>query len=278
MELGKSGSFLQADRAQRTEKPGMRIVWQMVSLLAIFFAIPAWGSGTERVVPILLYHRFGPVVRDAMTVRTMVFAAQIEYLRSHGYQIVPLREVVAYIRGVGPPPPPHSVVITADDGHQSVYTDMFPLVQRYHIPVTLFIYPSAISRASYALTWDELRVMHDSGLVNIQSHTYWHPNFKIEKKRLSPQAYEKFVAMQLEKSRAKLDQELGIKVDMLAWPFGIYDEDLIKSAATAGYIAAFTMVRAPAGPSDNVMALPRYLVTDQDTGKTLGRLLTTDSR
>jgi len=38
------------------------------------------------------------------------------------------------------------------------------------------------------------------------------------------------------------------------------------------------MVRAPAGPSDNVMALPRYLVTDQDTGKTLGRLLTTDSR
>ena len=31
MELGKSGLFLQADRAQRTEKPGMRIVWQMVS-------------------------------------------------------------------------------------------------------------------------------------------------------------------------------------------------------------------------------------------------------
>ncbi|MHB1268695.1 MAG: polysaccharide deacetylase family protein [Acidithiobacillus ferriphilus] len=249
-----------------------------VPLLAIFFAVPAWGSGTERVVPILLYHRFGPVVRDAMTVRTEVFEAQIEYLKRHGYQIVPLREVVAYIRGVGPPPPPHSVVITADDGHQSVYTDMFPLVQRYHIPVTLFIYPSAISRASYALTWDELRIMHDSGLVDIQSHTYWHPNFKIEKKRLAPQAYEKFVAMQLEKSRAKLDQELGIKVDMLAWPFGIYDEDLIRSAVAAGYIAAFTMVRAPAGPSDNVMALPRYLVTDQDTGKTLGRLLTTDSR
>ncbi|MDA8114600.1 MAG: polysaccharide deacetylase family protein, partial [Acidithiobacillus sp.] len=93
-----------------------------VPLLAIFFAVPAWGSGTERVVPILLYHRFGPVVRDAMTVRTVVFEAQVEYLKSHGYQIVPLKEVVAYIRGVGPPPPPHSVVITADDGHQSVYT------------------------------------------------------------------------------------------------------------------------------------------------------------
>ncbi|MBU2765345.1 polysaccharide deacetylase family protein [Acidithiobacillus ferrivorans] len=278
MELEKSGLFLQAGRAQRTKKPGMRIVWQMVSLLALFFAVPAWGSGTERGVPILLYHRFGPVLRDAMTVRTEVFEAQIEYLKRHGYQIVPLREVVAYIRGVGPPPPPHSVAITVDDGHQSVYTDMFPLVQRYHIPVTLFIYPSAISRASYALTWDELRIMHDSGLVDIQSHTYWHPNFKIDKKRLAPQAYEKFVAMQLEKSRAKLDQELGIKVDMLAWPYGIHDADLIRSAVAAGYVAAFTMVRAPAGPSDKVMALPRYLVTDQDTGKTWGKLLAAESR
>ena len=105
MKLGSSGLFLQTGRAQRMGKPGMRVVWQMVSLLAIFFAIPAWGSGAERVVPILLYHRFGPVVRDTMTVRTMVFAAQMEYLRSHGYRIVPLKEVVAYIRGVGPPPP-----------------------------------------------------------------------------------------------------------------------------------------------------------------------------
>jgi peptidoglycan/xylan/chitin deacetylase (PgdA/CDA1 family) len=213
-----------------------------------------------------------------MTVRTTVFAAQLEYLRSHGYRVVPLKEVVAYIRGIGPPPPPHSVVITADDGHQSVYTDLFPLVRRYHIPVTLFIYPSAISRASYALTWDELRIMHDSGLVDIQSHTYWHPNFRTEKKRLAPQAYAKFVAMQLERSKATLDKELGIKVDMLAWPYGIYDEGLMRDAAGAGYVAAFTMVRAPAGPADDVMALPRYLVTDQDAGKAFGRLLKTNSR
>lgn len=247
-------------------------------LLALFFVAPAWGSGTERLVPILLYHRFGPVARDAMTVRTAVFEAQLGYLKSHGYQIVPLQEVVAYIRGLGPPPPPRSVAITADDGHQSVYTDLFPLVRRYHIPVTLFIYPSAISRAPYALTWHELRIMHDSGLVDIQSHTYWHPNFRIEKKRLAPEAYEKFVTMQLEKSKTKLDKELGIKVDMLAWPFGLYDADLIKRAVAAGYIAAFTMERAPAGPADNVMLLPRYLVMDQDLGKTFGRLLATGSR
>ncbi len=268
---------------------GRRALWRRVGmgkrvsrfralLLVVFFAAPAWGSGTEQRVPILLYHRFGLVARNAMTVRTAVFAEQLGYLKSHGYRVIPLRELVAYIRGVGPPTPPHAVVITADDGHQSVYTDLFPLIRQYHVPVTLFIYPSAISRASYALTWNELRTMHGSGLVDIQSHTYWHPNFRTEKKRLLPQAYAKFVAMQLEKSKAMLDKELGTPVNMLAWPYGIYDDDLIKEAVAAGYVAAFTMVSAPAGPADNAMALPRCLITDQDTGGTFGRLLKRNSR
>jgi peptidoglycan/xylan/chitin deacetylase (PgdA/CDA1 family) len=120
------------------------------------------------------------------------------------------------------------VVITVDDGHESVYTQMFPLVEQYRIPVTLFIYPSAISNASYAMTWEQLRELQGSGLFNIQSHTYWHPNFKHEKKRLTPEQYEKLVDLQLTKSKDILERQLGVHVDMLAWPFGIYDDELIK--------------------------------------------------
>ena len=48
---------------------------------------------------------------------------------------------------------------------------------------------------------------------------------------------------------------------MLAWPFGIYDEGLMRKATAAGYVAAFTMERRDAALSDNLMALPRYLIT-----------------
>jgi peptidoglycan/xylan/chitin deacetylase (PgdA/CDA1 family) len=48
-------------------------------------------------------------------------------------------------------------VITVDDGHLSVVREMLPLVREFNVPVTLFIYPSAISNASYALTWEDLR-------------------------------------------------------------------------------------------------------------------------
>jgi peptidoglycan/xylan/chitin deacetylase (PgdA/CDA1 family) len=79
--------------------------------------------------------------------------------------------------------------------------------------------------------------------------------------------------MQLKKSKEKLEKELGIKVDMLSWPFGIYDGDLIRKAVELGYISGFTIERHHAKPSDPVMALPRYLITDVDQGKAFEKIL-----
>ena len=233
------------------------------------------GPDTKAVVsvPILLYHRFGPVVADSMTVTTPVFESHLKYLRDNGYTVVPLRQLVDYLLKKGAPLPPRSVVIVADDGHESVYTDMLPLIRKYHVPVTLFIYPSAISNASYAMTWEQLRVLKKSGLVDFQSHSYWHPNFKKDKKKMAPAEYEKSVEMQLRKSREKIEKELNVKVDMLAWPFGIYDDELVRKAAESGYAASFTIERRNAGNADNVMTLPRYLLIDADRGKAFESLL-----
>jgi peptidoglycan/xylan/chitin deacetylase (PgdA/CDA1 family) len=222
---------------------------------------------------ILLYHRFGAVVRDEMTVRTDTFRGHVEYLKQHGYQIVPLRMVVAHLLGKGPTPPAHAVVITVDDGHASVFTDMLPIVRQYKLPITLFIYPSAISNASYAMKWEQLAELGRTGFFDIQSHTYWHPNFKTERRRLSPDAFDAFVRMQFAKPRAVLKAKLGVDADMLAWPFGIYDDQLIAKARDAGYVSAFTLDRRPVTSRERIMALPRYLVLDSDTGRRFASML-----
>jgi len=77
----------------------------------------------------------------------------------------------------------------------------------------------------------------------------------------------------LKKSREKLERELGVRVNMLAWPFGMYDDDLIQMAAKIGYVATFTMERHPAGHLDNVMALPRYLMTNHERSGTFATIL-----
>ena len=237
--------------------------------------LPAWGS---LHVPILLYHRFGPVATDSMTVTTPLFESHLNYLRSNGYKVIPLRELTDYYLGKRRLLPPRSVVITVDDGHISVYREMFPFIRKHKIPVTLFIYPSAISNASYAMTWGQLRELKETGLFDFQSHTFWHPNFKKEKTRLKPIEYESFVGMQLKKSKEKLEEELNDRVNMLAWPFGIYDDDLIHKAGEAGYVATFTMERHPATSSHNVRALPRYLMTNGETGKAFVIILSDSPR
>jgi peptidoglycan/xylan/chitin deacetylase (PgdA/CDA1 family) len=224
-------------------------------------------------VPVLLYHRFGPSVADSMTVTTSVFESHLRYLHENGYKVIPLRQLVDYYIRKGPPPPPRSVVIVADDGHKTVFTDMLPLVRKYRIPVTLFIYPSAISHASYAMTWDQLRELKKSGFFDFQSHSYWHPNFERDKIRLKPAEYEASIDMQLKKSKEKIEKELGVSVDMIAWPFGIYNDELIKKASAAGYMAAFSIKRHHAGISDTVMTLPRYIMTDAYRGRIFERLL-----
>jgi Polysaccharide deacetylase len=229
-------------------------------------------------VTILVYHRFGLAVKDAMTVRTDTFRWQLDYLRQHHHPIIPLHTLVSYLRGQAPAPPPRSVVISADDGHESVFTDMLPVVREYRVPVTLFIYPSAISNASYAMTWAQLDALHRTGLFDIQSHTYWHPNFKTEKRRLSPTAYRTFATMQFVKPRTVLRDTLGVEVDLVAWPFGIYDDELIGLAAEAGYLAGFTLDRRLVTARDPIMALPRFLVTDRASGRNFAAMLPREKR
>lgn len=244
-------------------------------VLALALVVAAREAAGERSLPvsILVYHRFGPTVADSMTVTTATFEAQLRYLSENGRTVIPLRRLVEARLGHAPPPPPGAVVITADDGHRSVYDEMLPLVRRFGVPVTLFIYPSAISNADYALTWEQLRGLRDSGLFDVQSHTYWHPNFHTEKARLPPVEYERFVRTQLVRSRATLERELGTKVDLLAWPFGICDRDLIEAATQAGYVAALALDGRVATSADDPMALPRHLMTEQYRGAAFGRLL-----
>jgi peptidoglycan/xylan/chitin deacetylase (PgdA/CDA1 family) len=253
----------------------------LLFLLVVFAPRPSLSTAPRGTpspdafhVPILLYHRFGPAVADRMTITAPLFESHLKSLGENGFRVIPLRRLTDYYLGKAPAPPPKSVVITADDGHRSVYSQMLPLVRTYNVPVTLFIYPSAISNASYAMTWEQLRELKKTGLFDIQSHTFWHPHFGKERKRLKPADYAKFVHMQMAKSKARLEKELGGRVDLLAWPFGgLPDRFLAERASAAGYVAAFTIVRRAASPSDDPMRLPRFLLVESNRGKSFEAIL-----
>jgi peptidoglycan/xylan/chitin deacetylase (PgdA/CDA1 family) len=241
-------------------------------------AVPAAADQTAAGTPILVYHRFDPTRAGPTTVTTDVFESQLAWLARHRIQIVRLRDAVAGLSTPTTTPATRQTVLTVDDGHISVFTVLFPLIRKHGIPVTLFIYPSAISNASYAMTWDQLREMRASGLVDVQSHTYWHPNFKAERRRRTPPDYHAFVDNQLRRSKATLEARIAEPVDMLAWPFGIVDPDLEDAARAAGYRFAFAYEGGVAQFGDDPLALPRIPVTGASRGERFGALLSAPQR
>jgi peptidoglycan/xylan/chitin deacetylase (PgdA/CDA1 family) len=250
--------------------------------LAFGLACSPWLSSaaaarTGPSVPILVFHRFAKQALDSMTLRIANFEAQLQLLQSLSCQVIPLSAWVAWrlalARGESATLPPRAVVLTADDGHSSQFDVMAPLLRERGWPVTLFIYPSAISNASYAMTWAQLRELVADPGVSVQSHTYWHPNLLRERARMEPAAFQRFAADQFSRSRGTLEQRLGHAVTLLAWPFGLSDEGLAQQAEQAGYSAAFSLGNRSAVAGDPLYAVPRHLIVDSvDASQLAARL------
>lgn len=239
----------------------------LISLCLTVFSYQVVAANITNI-PILCYHNLNPTKPGSMNMTPQKFESQIKWLKDNGFTIIPLKEAVDYLQGKRESLPPKSIVVTADDGWQSVYTYMFPIIKKYNIPVTLFIYPQTISNGKNAMTWEELKKLQDTGLFDIQSHTYSHPNFKQAKKRMSPENYEKYVTSELVSSKTMLENKTGKKILFLAWPFGIYDSYLEQAAEKAGYVMAFTIDAIPANETFRAEAQPRYMIVDGLTTKT----------
>ncbi len=228
-------------------------------------------------IPILCYHNLNPVKPGSMNMTPQKFESQMKWLKDHGFHFIPLQEAVEYIQGKRTSLPEKAIVLTVDDGWQSAYTYLYPIIKKYNIPTTLFIYPGTISQGKNAMTWEELKELQQTGLFDIQSHTNTHPNFKQTKRHLSASAYEKYVARELANSKKILEEKMGKPITLLAWPFGIYNTGLEEAAKNAGYTMAFTIDALPANKGFRPMAEPRYMIIDAQSMKTFMGIANTAS-
>ncbi len=239
----------------------MRLI---AALLILLLATPA----SAQTVSILTYHRVNPdTARGATTVTTRVFAAQMARIAELGIPVIPLRALFDGTRL-----PDHAVAITADDGHRSVFTQMFPILKAHRFPATLFLNPPGLGHGSY-LRWDELSEMEASGLIDSQAHTMSHPIFRVERIRRPPEAFDAFLKRELEDPRWILVEHLGGKRDLMAWPYGLHDPALEAAAQAAGYTAAFALGGRVARFGGSPFAIARYQIYEADLGARLDSVL-----
>lgn len=222
------------------------------------------------VVPILMYHRVGPLLRaeptitDALTVSTATFSAQMRWLRHAGFHAITQGELFAALEH-GHRLPVCPVMITFDDGYRDVLWNAAPILARLHMPATAYVITGRISGTDESfLTWPELRLLEARGF-DIGSHTVHH----LELTLLTPTR----ALYELRASRLALERHLGRPVQWFSYPAGREDAQVRRLVRRAGYVLAVTTLPGDRQRADEPLALHRDEILDTTGVRGLAALL-----
>ena len=157
------------------------------------------------------------------------FRDQLDYLREEGYTAISMLDYMKAKKGKAELPP-RPVILTFDDGYESNYTTLLPILESYGMKATVYMVTNDIGLPGY-LTWDELRDMQERG-IEIGSHTANHQPLT-------------------EMDRSRQEEEMRLSKLLLEWngihtvfsfsyPNGAYDSDMPELLAQNGYLTAVT--------------------------------------
>lgn len=214
-------------------------------------------------IPILMYHHFAENVTNAI-IPPHEFEEQMHVLHEQGYNTIHEHDLLLAMEGKKPLPE-KPILITIDDGYESNYTHVFPVLKQLNMKATIYpivkemrelnttpYKPNALPK----LSWEQIREMYQTGLVEFQSHTYdmhikgttangseqpliMEPIY-INEKLETEAEYEERVLHDIQLSKSIIEEKVGNKVISLAYPFGGVSEEAIQLLQQSGYKMALT--------------------------------------
>ena len=222
----------------------------------------------------LLYH---DVTRDRATLESdgimlSDLVAHFDFLRAEGYHVVSMQEVFD-ARNLGRPLPPRAVLLTFDDGRISFYRYVFPLLRAYGYPAVLAVvgawmdvpeggtvdYDGQEVARDQFVTWQHVRDMQASGLVEVATHSYdLHRTLLANREgnRIAaavvrqydratesyeslPQYHARLVA-DMQRAIDSIEQGTGHRPRIMVWPYGNFNGLCLDVARAAGMAATLT--------------------------------------
>lgn len=236
-------------------------------------------------VPILLYHHVAP----DREVTPEGFERQLAWLKEKKFCTLSCSELLAYLNGEKKYAPVRPAVLTFDDGYADNWIYAFPLLKKYGMRAVIFVptarihntgklRPTSLEGGSLKdtrtaerapegfLSWEEIRAMCASGLIEIGSHTHTHKDF-------DPQARYPDLREELKRSKSEIIAHTGSWSGALAWPWGEFQEDWLPLLPEAGYRLAFTTRAGANTRGADPLRIHRFKVRSTGLLWLAGRLL-----
>jgi len=257
----------------------MTLHWLTILLLLLPGLVNAGTSSVEAgdgtpTLQIVAYHDVRDAVvgdydNDQYAVSTGNLIAHFRWLKDNGFSPVSIDQLTAAREGTANLPA-KPVLLTFDDGLQSVYTHVFPLLKLFGYPAVVSLVTSWIEsdrsvlyagrelQASDFLSWDQIRELQESGLVEIASHSHdlhrgvrGNPQGNEQPAAVtriyfdgayeSAAQHEQRIRDDLARSTRAILQQTGRSPRVMTWPYGAFDAKAALIAAEYGMQVSMTL-------------------------------------
>lgn len=214
-------------------------------------------------VPILEYHDASYVPGDIATLKPGQLAAEFQWLSDNHFHPINLGQLyAAFYYGYKLPSRP--IVLSFDDGYESMYTKVYPLLQKYHFQATFFIVsgfthrnPAHNNKTFPTLTVAEVQQLAKSKLVDLEDHTEHH----LDLSKLTPQQQQQAI----DGARQILEPLVGHPMMYFCYPDGGYTPATIQILKNSGFLLATTQHQGYANLSQGPLTLHRITILDSTT-------------
>ncbi len=211
------------------------------------------GVDEDVSLPIIMYHS---ILKDPLRTGDYVIPpdrleADLAYLKEQGYTTIFISDLIAFVdQGVSLPEKP--VMLTFDDGYYNNLVYLLPLLEKYKMKAVISVIGGLTDKFTdtpdpnpyYAhLTWDDIAVLEESGLVEVQNHSYaLHTDAqrkgaaKMENETAAQ--YRQLFSEDVSALQYKLYQKLGIYPLAFTYPFGEISPESVEVLKELGFRAA----------------------------------------
>jgi len=189
-------------------------------------------------VPILMYHYVENVTdtkdtfRASLNIEPIVFEEQIITLKNSGYTFMTASELADVFDGYAILPE-KPILITIDDGHWDIYTDVLNILKKHQVKITAYIIPGLLGGSDF-LTKEQLHALVKSGLVDIGAHTVHHLSL--------PDLSRAEMEYEIKESKKQLEDELGVTVSSFAYPNGAFDVQITDTVEDSKFRLAVSTI------------------------------------
>lgn len=228
----------------------------LLSMLTIAAVFAVDGQPKKQRLPVVMYHQVMSTGRrnGRYTVSAELLENDLKYLRDRGYRTVDVQDIIDYVYR-SEDLPEKCIMLTFDDGFESIYAIVEPLMKKYGMCCVSAVLGSMADlytkaddhNLSYSyMTWDEIRELSQGDTVEIQNHSY-NMHFNVSGKRKgmrrmrgeSTPDYTMAVTDDMAELQQKLTAATGITPTAMVYPLGEYNELLCELVRELGFKASF---------------------------------------